>query len=88
MENFIPRQTSMIRILTGSGRITGNFDVAGARELAGVLENPLKAPLKVIYSNDIDPTLGKDSIKSGINASIYGVVAVAMFMLVYYMLAW
>jgi SecD/SecF fusion protein len=74
-------------ILTGSGRITGNFDVAGARELAGVLENPLKAPLKVIYSNDVDPTLGKASIKSGIAASIWGVVAVAIFMLVYYMLA-
>lgn len=74
-------------ILTGSGSITGNFDVAGARELAGVLENPLKAPLRVIYSNDIDPKLGKDSIRSGINASIYGVIAVAVFMLIYYLLA-
>jgi SecD/SecF fusion protein len=74
-------------ILTGSGRITGNFDVAGARELAGVLENPLKAPLRIVYSNDIDPKLGKDSIRSGIKASVYGVLAVAVFMLVYYMLA-
>jgi SecD/SecF fusion protein len=74
-------------ILTGSGRITGNFDVAGARELAGVLENPLKAPLRIVFSNNIDPTLGKDSIRSGIKASIYGVLAVAVFMLVYYMLA-
>jgi len=74
-------------ILTGSGRITGNFDVAGARELAGVLENPLKAPLKVIYSNDVDPTLGKDSIRSGIRASLWGVIAVAVFMLAYYWLA-
>lgn len=74
-------------ILTGNGRITGNFDVASARELAGVLENPLKAPLRVIYSNDVDPTLGKDSIRSGIKASIAGVIAVAVFMLVYYMLA-
>src|SRR6478736_3585165 len=74
-------------ILHGSGRITGNFDVAGARELAGVMENPLKAPLRLLYSNDVDPTLGKDSIRSGIKASIYGVVAVAGCMLVYYMLA-
>jgi len=74
-------------ILTGNGRITGNFDVASARELAGVLENPLKAPLRVIYSNDVDPTLGKSSIESGIKASIWGVAAVAIFMLVYYMLA-
>jgi SecD/SecF fusion protein len=74
-------------ILTGSGRITGNFDVAAARELAGVLENPLKAPLRIVYSNDIDPKLGKDSIRSGINASIYGVLAVVVFMLGYYLLA-
>ena len=74
-------------IPNGSGQITGNFDVASARELAGVLENPLKAPLRMLYSNDVDPTLGKDSIASGIKASLYGVVAVAAFMLVYYMLA-
>lgn len=74
-------------IPNGSGQITGNFDVASARELAGVLENPLKARLRLLYSNDVDPTLGKDSIASGINASLYGVVAVAGFMLVYYMVA-
>lgn len=74
-------------IPNGSGQITGNFDVASARELAGVLENPLKAPLRMLYSNDVDPTLGKDSIASGIKASIWGVVAVAGFMLVYYMIA-
>jgi SecD/SecF fusion protein len=35
----------------------------------------------------VDPTLGKDSIRSGIKASLYGVVAVAGFMLIYYFLA-
>lgn len=74
-------------IETGSGRISGNFDQASARELAGVLENPLKAPLRIISQNDIDPKLGKASIESGIKASIYGVLAVAVFMIVYYMLA-
>ena len=74
-------------IETGSGRITGNFDQASARELAGVLENPLKAPLKIIQSNDVDATLGKDSIESGIKAALYGVAAVSIFMIVYYMLA-
>ena len=41
----------------------------------------------MIYSYDVDPTLGKDSIRSGINASIYGVIFVSAFMLVYYLLA-
>ncbi len=74
-------------IETGNGQITGNFSEAEARELAGVLENPLRAPLRILDSTDVDPTLGKDSITSGIRAAIYGVIAVAGFMLVYYMLA-
>ncbi len=74
-------------IETGSGRISGNFDQASARELAGVLENPLKAPLKIISQNDIDPKLGKSSIASGIKASVWGVLAVAIFMIAYYRLS-
>jgi len=74
-------------IETGNGQITGDFSEADARELAGVLENPLRAPLRILDSTDVDPTLGKDSITSGLRAAIYGVIAVAGFMLVYYMLA-
>lgn len=74
-------------IPNGTGRITGGFDLRDALELASVLENPLRAPLHVLDSNDVDPTLGRDSVRSGIKASIYGVIAVAIFMLVYYMLA-
>src|SRR6202008_3387076 len=33
------------------------------------------------------PTLGIDSIRSGIKASIYGTLAVSVFMLIYYMIA-
>ena len=74
-------------IETGRGQITGRFDVREAFELANVLENPLRAPLVIEYSSDVDPTLGRDSIRSGIRASIYGVIAVSGFMLVYYLFA-
>jgi len=74
-------------IETGNGQITGRFTPEEAQELANVLQNPLRAPLKIVYSSDVDPTLGKDSIRSGIHASIAGVVLVSAFMLVYYMLA-
>ncbi len=74
-------------IETGSGSISGNFDQKEAFELANVLENPLRAPLKIIESREVDPTLGKDSITSGIKAAIIGTVAVVIFMLVYYMMA-
>jgi SecD/SecF fusion protein len=74
-------------IETGSGQITGQFDNREAFELANVLENPLRAPLRIIQSREVDPTLGKDSIRSGINAAIYGTLAVSGFMLVYYLAA-
>jgi SecD/SecF fusion protein len=69
------------------GQITGNFDVKEALELANVLENPLEAPVKLIESREVDPSLGKDSIQSGYRAALYGVIAVAAFMLVYYFFA-
>jgi SecD/SecF fusion protein len=72
-------------IPSGRGQITGHFDVKEAFELANVLQNPLKAPLHIVYSKDVDPTLGRDSIRSGIKASIYGVIAVSAFMLIYYL---
>ncbi len=74
-------------IETGRGQITGSFDLKEAFELANVLENPLRAPLSIVYSTDVDPTLGKDSIASGVKAALIGVALVAGFMLVYYMMA-
>jgi SecD/SecF fusion protein len=74
-------------IKTGSGQITGSFDRREAFELANVLENPLRAPLSIMYSDNVDPTLGSDSIHSGITASIVGVLLVAGFMLCYYWLS-
>jgi SecD/SecF fusion protein len=74
-------------IETGNGQITGHFTVEQAQELANVLQNPLRAPLTIDSSYDVDPTLGRDSIRSGIHASIAGVVLVSAFMLCYYLLA-
>ena len=74
-------------IETGSGEITGHFTDQDAFALANVLQNPLRAPLKIVSSEDVDPTLGKDSIRSGILASIYAVIFVSLFMFVYYRFA-
>ncbi len=74
-------------IETGNGQITGSFTIEQAQELANVLQNPLKAPLHIVYASDVGATLGQDSIRSGIKASIYGVVFVSGFMLVYYLFA-
>ena len=43
--------------------------------------------MKIIYTRDVSATLGADSIRSGIKASVYGVIFVSAFMLVYYLFA-
>ena len=74
-------------ILTGSGMISGHYTQEEARTLVNVLQNPLKAPLHIASSKDVEPTLGQDNIKSGINASLYAVIFVSAFMICYYLFA-
>jgi SecD/SecF fusion protein len=71
----------------GSGVITGTYTDEQAQQLANVLENPLQAPVSIIAENSVDPTLGKDTVKSGIMSAIIGMIFVAGFMLIYYRLA-
>jgi SecD/SecF fusion protein len=71
----------------GRGVIEGDYEIKEAFELANVLENPLETPVKIVESREVDPSLGKDSIASGLKASIIGTIAVAGFMLVYYLFA-
>jgi len=65
----------------------GGYPLDEAQRLASVLENPLQAPVKVIETRSIDPSLGKDSIASGMRAAIIGATAVVVFMAVYYLAA-
>ena len=74
-------------ILSGSCVLSGGFTVEEAFELQNVLLNPLEAPVKIAEERGVDPSLGKDSVASGIKAAVIGTAAVVVFMLVYYMLA-
>ncbi|MGH7940844.1 MAG: protein translocase subunit SecD, partial [Limisphaerales bacterium] len=74
-------------IVGGNCQITGHFTQEEAQNLANILENPLRAPLHIISSYDVAATLGSDSIRSGMWASIWAVIGVAAFMLFYYRLA-
>jgi SecD/SecF fusion protein len=69
------------------GEITGHFTQEEAQKLAAVLQNPLRAPLTVDSSYDVAPTLGRDSIRSGVQASLWAVILVSAFMLIYYRVA-
>lgn len=74
-------------IPSGSGEITGNFTIEEGIELANVLENPLETPVKILEERRVDPSLGADSVRSGIVACIISAVLVSLFMLCYYMFA-
>ena len=71
--------------ITKDGRISGTFTAEEARQLSIVLKaGALPAPVKIIEKKTIGPTLGEDSIKSGLSASFYALVLILIFMLVYY----
>ena len=73
--------------ITSNGQITGDFTIQEASTIANALLNPLKAPLDIVEEMSVEPSLGKDSVESGTKAAIYGVIAVAIFMLLYYWFA-
>ncbi|HEY2955539.1 MAG TPA: protein translocase subunit SecD [Candidatus Eisenbacteria bacterium] len=76
------------RIPSGDAKISGNFDIAEARDLAIVLKaGALPAPVHIIEERSVGPSLGSDSIQEGLTAGLIGSALVVVFMLVYYQLS-
>ena len=71
--------------ISDSGRITGSFTPQQTADLALVLRSgALPASIKYLEERTVGPSLGADSIRHGVVASIVGLLAVMGFMLVYY----
>src|SRR5689334_14803106 len=67
------------------GQITGRFTKNSAEDLALTLRSgALPAPIEYIEERTVGPSLGQDSIRAGVNASLVGLGLVVLFMLVYY----
>ena len=76
------------RISGGNVRITGNFTMNEAKDLALILRaGAFPVPLEIVEERSVGPTLGEDSIKAGIKAAIIGSILVLGFMLLYYKLS-
>lgn len=74
------------KIPSGRASITGRFTVEEASDLAIVLRaGALPAPIYIEEERTVGPLLGRDSVESGIRASLIGVVLVLAFMLFYYL---
>jgi len=71
----------------GRAQITGHFSDKEARELASALENPLRVPVQIEETRSVSPTLGADSVRSGVVAGLLGLVFVMTFVLIYYRFA-
>jgi preprotein translocase subunit SecD len=71
--------------ITDTGRITGASSQEQAADLAlNLRAGSLPAALTIEEERTVGPSLGADSIRDGFAAGIAGVVAVVLFMLVYY----
>ncbi|MBF0228106.1 MAG: protein translocase subunit SecD [Desulfamplus sp.] len=74
------------KIAGGKARITGNFTMEEAADLAIVLRaGALPAPVKIIEERTVGPTLGADSIRMGLISGLVGCILVVLFMAIYYM---
>jgi preprotein translocase subunit SecD len=68
-----------------SGQITGRFTKQSAEDLALTLRSgALPAPIEYLEERTVGPSLGNDSIRAGVNASLVGLALVVVFMLIYY----
>lgn len=71
--------------ITGEGRISGSFTQQEVADLSTVLRSgSLPATLTYLEERTIGPSLGADSIRSGVIASLVGLVLIVLFMLLYY----
>jgi preprotein translocase subunit SecD len=74
--------------ITDNGRIYGSFTQEQVTDLSLVLNSgALPASMSYLEERVIGPTLGQDSIRSGVLSSLAGLTLVILFMLAYYKLS-
>lgn len=74
-------------ITDGKAVITGKFTIEEAQNLAKLLNaGALPVPIKIIEQQNIEATLGADSVKQSVFAGLVGLLLIAIFMISYYRL--
>ncbi len=77
----------VIRQEIGGGRvqISGRMTTVEATDTALLLRaGSLAAPMEIIEERLVGPSLGEDNIKAGFHSTLWGFVAVSVFMIIYY----
>jgi preprotein translocase subunit SecD len=71
--------------ISDSGQISGDFTKQSAQDLALTLRSgALPARLVYLEERTVGPSLGQDSIRAGVTASLVGLLLVVAFMVFYY----
>ena len=69
----------------GQVQITGRMSVKDANDVALLLRaGALAAPMEIIEERTIGPSLGAENIAKGVHSVLWGFVAIAVFMSIYY----
>jgi preprotein translocase subunit SecD len=85
LDNKVQEVAVIKEAIRDTGVINGRFTAQQTQDLAMTLRSgALPASIKYLEERTVGPSLGADSIRSGIRAAIYGMLAVLIFMLVYY----
>jgi len=84
-DEVINSATVQTEIDGGKAVITGLESKQEARDTARLInEGALPAPIKLVQEGHVGASLGRDSIEKSLIAGIFGILLVAIFMIVYY----
>lgn len=87
LDNAVISQANVISVISDRGVITGQPSFTDSKKLSDLLNNgALPIPLKTIQSSEVSATLGEDSVLASVHAGQVGLLAVMMFMILYYRL--
>lgn len=78
----------VIREEIGGGRvqISGMDSIQEATDVSLLLRaGALAAPMDIIEERTVGPSMGEDNIKRGMHSTLWGFAAIAIFMIIYYM---
>jgi preprotein translocase subunit SecD len=88
LDNRMQSVANIQERITDQGRISGSFTREEVQDLGLMLRSgALPTSLTYLEERTVGPSLGADSIRAGIYASVGGLLLVALFMLSYYRLA-
>ena len=90
-KTILEKSEEVINVATIQGRFSSNFQITGvsssaeAQNLSMLLKSgALIAPVQIVEERTIGPSLGAQNVEQGIDASFWGLIAVIVFMLIYY----